>query len=451
MKKWSIKKKIIILYTFFFALLIGMNVYFLKASSSQVLIDQARRDIVSITEEIATELKIEDDQVYLEGNDDEAVFRYFHDSVVFLIYSSTQLAYGPVPTNFDSGLLLEIGKVQTQVNNGTTWLVYDVTMKDGYTLRGIYDINPVSDSINKVILLAAIISPIMILLSALGGYLIIKRSFRPIKEIYLTAASIKDEEDFSKRIPTTFSKDEVYELADMVNQMLDQVEQSMNREKQFSSNVSHELRTPLTVMKAQAEYMLVRAKDNQTKADIKTIMSQISFMENIVSQLLEITRTRQISKSELDLIDLYELIKITGESFTQKLDERNIEFKVIQPDFQTTVLCNQTMMIRVFSNLIVNAIKYNKQYGSITISFNKEGSSLITTFSDTGIGIAKNKLDKVFDPFYRASESRTQEDYSLGLGLALVKEVIQIHNGEIHVQSIENVGTTFTIILPIAK
>jgi signal transduction histidine kinase len=204
-------------------------------------------------------------------------------------------------------------------------------------------------------------------------------------------------------------------------------------------------------MKAEAEYMLVKAKDNQMKEDILTIMSQISFMENIVSQLLEITRTKQISKSELEKLDLYELIKITGESFTQKLDEKNISINIIQPTFQTPVLCNQTMMIRVFSNLIVNAIKYNKEYGSITIAFNKEGNSLITTFSDTGIGIAKDKLDKVFNPFYRASESRTQDDYSLGLGLALVKEVIQIHNGEIRVQSIENVGTTFTIILPLAK
>jgi len=450
MKKWSIKKKIIILYTFFFALLIGIAFYFLKTASSQIINDQTNRVVINSTVEVAGTLKIEDDGIYLEGNDDEEVFHFYHDGVLFLVYQSNQVAYGTTPANFNADDPIELNTIQNQEYNGVSWLVYDVALDDGYVLRGIYDIDIMASSVQRIILIAGIFSPILIIFAAVGGYIIIKRSFKPIREIYQTAASIKDEEDYSKRIPTSFSKDEVNELALMVNQMLDRVEQSINREKQFSSNVSHELRTPLTVMKAQAEYMLVRAKDKTSKEEINTIMAQVSFMENIVTQLLEITRTRQLPESEMESIDLYELIKLTGDSFAQELKEKNITFMINQPSYQTMVRCNQTMMIRVFSNLIVNAIKYNKEHGTISIGFKKEGNKLITSISDTGIGIAKENLDKIFDPFYRENESRTQDNFSLGLGLALVKEVIRIHNGEILVQSEESVGTTFTIYLPLS-
>jgi hypothetical protein len=449
MKKWSIKKKIIIINTFFFAILLGINLYILKTASSQILSDQTSREIIDATLEIANEIKIEDDQVYLEESEDDEVFRYYHDGVVFLVYESSSVAFGPVPTNFNPNIPIEINTIQTQETSGITWLVYDVDLENGYILRGIYDINPMADSVRNVIIFATIFSPIIILLSALGGYLIIKRSFKPIKDIYSTASIIKNEEDYSKRIPTHFAKDEVYELADMVNQMLDQVEQSINREKQFSSNVSHELRTPLTVMKAHAEYLLIKEKDKSVKSDIVTIMSQISLMENIVNQLLELTRTRHLSRSELDSIELYELVKLTSESFTQKLEDNHISLEIIPPNFDTSVVCNQTMMIRAFSNLINNAIKYNRPNGSIKIMFNKTANTIITTIADTGLGIEKEKIAKIFDPFYRASESRTQDDASLGLGLALVKEIIQIHDGVIQVQSVENIGTSFFISLPI--
>ncbi|HPJ24091.1 MAG TPA: HAMP domain-containing sensor histidine kinase, partial [Bacillota bacterium] len=293
-----------------------------------------------------------------------------------------------------------------------------------------------------------ILSPTIVVFSAVGGYFIIKRSFRPIKKIYSTAASIKNEEDYTKRVPVDESKDEVHELAVMVNQMLDRVENSINREKRFSSNVSHELRTPLTVMLAQAEYMLDKAKDNKTKNEIETIISQINYMEKIVTQLLDITRAKRLSKEEMDQIDMYELIKFTKDTFAKYLEFKHITFNLIEPGFNTTIDANQTMMIRVFSNLISNAIKYNQENGSITIGFKKDDQQLVIDVDDTGKGISKDHLDKIFDPFYRADESRTQNDYSIGLGLSLVKEIIRQHNGSIQVKSTPLKGTRFTVSLP---
>jgi len=451
MKKWSIKQKIIILYTFLFTILIGLAFYFLKTASSQIINDQTNRVIINSTEEVAVTLQIEDDGIYVEDNDDDESFHFYHDGVLFLVYYSNQVAYGPIPQNFDASNPIEINTIQSQEYNGVSWLIYDVALEDGYVLRGIYDIDIMSSSVQRIILIAGIFSPILIVFAAVGGYIIIKRSFRPIREIYQTASSIKDEEDYSKRVPINTAKDEVYELSLMVNQMLDRVEQSINREKQFSSNVSHELRTPLTVMKAQAEYMLVHTDNKTQQEEINTIMSQVSFMESIVTQLLEITRTKQLSSGDMESIDLFELIKLTGDSLAPILTEKNISLQVNRPEFKAIIHCNQTMMIRVFSNLIMNSIKYNKQHGSIQIDFKKENKNIITTLSDTGIGISKENLEKIFNPFYRENESRSQGDYSLGLGLALVKEVIHIHHGDISVQSLQNVGTTFTITLPLSS
>jgi len=451
MKKFSIRNRIIFLYTFLFALLIAINFSILDASANKILIDQAERGVIAATEEIADSIQMEDDGVYIEGDDDEETFHFYHDGVLFLVYSNNQVAYGYVPSDFDSTLSIQIETIQIQEYNGMTWVAYDVSIESGYVLRGIYDINVMADSLNQILIFAGISSVLIIILSALGGYWIIIRAFKPIQKIYKTAAAISEEEDYTKRIQTDFAKDEVHELAGMVNRMLDTVEQSISREKQFSSNVSHELRTPLTVMQAQAEYLLEKTANNDLKDEIKTIISQVAFMENIVTQLLEITRSKQISANEMEEIDLRELTLLTADSFSSQLEEKQIALTIKEPNFSVKTLGNQTMLIRVFSNLIVNAIKYNKPKGSIQISFAKDDNQIIVNVSDTGIGIAKDKLDKIFNPFYRADESRSQKDFSLGLGLALVREVVKIHGGDIKVNSIENEGTTFTINLPIMK
>lgn len=451
MRRWSIKARIIFWYTFFFALLIGLDFYLLKTSATQILNEQANRQLLLAVDEIAPTLQIEDDGVYIENSDDEGMFTFYHDGVYFLIYQNGQAVYGTPPSGFDATDTIQLNTSHTQNNNGLVWLVYDVPISGDYVVRGMYDMNIITNSFKQIILTAGLLSPIIILLSAIGGLIIITRSFKPIKYIYQTASDIKNEEDYSKRIPLNKSKDEVHELAEMVNQMLDKVEQSISREKQFSSNVSHELRTPLTVMQAQAEYMLDHAKTNDNKDEIKTIMSQISFMENIVTQLLEITRSKQISQSDMEVIDIYELIQLTIDSLSSQLEKKQINLTLEQPNFITNVRSNQTLMIRVFSNLITNAIKYNKDNGIIHISFSKKNKYLFVSVADKGIGIPEEHLEKIFDPFYRVDESRTQQDFSLGLGLPMVREVLRIHGGDVSVESVEGIGTTFQVELPLSE
>jgi len=129
MKKFSIRNRIIFLYTFLFALLIAINFSILDASANKILIDQAERGVIAATEEIADSIQMEDDGVYIEGDDDEETFHFYHDGVLFLVYSNNQVAYGYVPSDFDSTLSIQIETIQIQEYNGMTWVAYDVSIE----------------------------------------------------------------------------------------------------------------------------------------------------------------------------------------------------------------------------------------------------------------------------------------------------------------------------------
>jgi len=449
MKRVSIKIKIILLYTILFALLLAIDFVVLRTVGFRTVKTKAEADIVLFTNEVSLQLQIEDDGVYFE--DDDARFTYYHDGVQFIIYNSSQsVTYGTTPSGFNSSLPVLLNQVQSVEMNGVHWLVYDTITDRGYTLRGMYNINSLDESISSTLLVAGILSPIFVLLAAIGGYLIIKKAFRPIQEIYATANVIKEHEDFSKRVMINPGKDEVHELAFMVNQMLESMESSLTREKQFSSNVSHELRTPLTVLKAESEYLYELVKTEQLKQEVSSMMKQIDFMEHIVTELLQFTRNKKWQESEMDEIDIYDLVQLTTESFKSRCEENHITLNITPPQQPLIIKCHQTMMIRAISNMISNAIKYNKPNGTISIHFEVDNKSVKIHIDDTGKGIAKEHLKMIFNPFYRGDESRTHnEDLSLGLGLAMVKEIIETNQGHIEVESILGLGTKFTISLPI--
>lgn len=451
MKKISIKIKIILLYTILFGLLLGIDLFVLRTIGFKTVTDQAKTDIVLFTNEVSGQLQIEDDAIYFE--DDDTLFNYYHDGVLFLVYNSNQtLSYGNVPAGFDSSLPIELDTVQSYESGTVHWLVYDTLTNRGYTLRGMYNISNLDASISSTLLVASILSPIFILLAAVGGYLIIKRSFRPIEKIYATANAIQENQDFTKRINIGPGKDEVHELANMVNQMLESMENSLDREKQFSSNVSHELRTPLTVLKAESEYLYELVKTESLKKEVSSMMSQIDFMEHIVTELLQFTRNKKWTETEMDEIDIYDLVELTTESYKSKCDENHISLKVTKPSRPVMIMCHQTMMIRAISNLVSNAIKYNKPNGSINIYFEVTSSDVKIHIEDTGKGIAKEHLKLIFNPFYRGDEARSHNnDLSLGLGLAMVKEIIEMHQGHIEVESLLGQGTQFTLMLPQKK
>ena len=240
---------------------------------------------------------------------------------------------------------------------------------------------------------------------------------------------------------------EIYTLAETFDSMLDTIEAGLKRERQFSSDVSHELRTPLSVLQMQCDAMLERDDlDTQTRAQIEVLQRKIKNLSSMISQLLLLSRAdRGQEKLQKEDLDLSELAEMLTEEYEEIAAERHITLHAdIQPDIY--MHADQTLMIRLFANLLQNALTYNRENGTITMTL-KQADDIILTVQDTGIGISEEHLPHIWERFYQADPSRSDTESS-GLGLSMVKWIVEAHQGTITVSSKLNEGTTFTCVFP---
>ena len=303
-----------------------------------------------------------------------------------------------------------------------------------------------SNAIETVIHISFIILPFFLILSAIGGYIITKNAFTPIKKIRKIAEEINEGNDLSQRIDLGKGDDELHTLANTFDVMFDRLQTSFENEVQFTSDVSHELRTPITVILTQSEYGKNHIKSvEEAKNSFKIIEKEGQKMSKLVSQLLTLARMeRGKQKLNLENINLSELLEMTVETQICAAEAKNIKFITkIVPEIYAKI--DEMMIMRVFTNLISNAISYGKPNGTIIIELFLEENKIISKISDDGIGIPKDELDKIWLRFYQVDPSKSGD--SSGLGLSMVKKIIELHNGEIFVESKLGAGTTFIVIL----
>ena len=290
--------------------------------------------------------------------------------------------------------------------------------------------------------------PFFLILSAIGGYIITKNAFTPIKKIRKIAEEINEGNDLSQRIDLGKGDDELHTLANTFDVMFDRLQTSFENEVQFTSDVSHELRTPITVILTQSEYGKNHIKSvEEAQRSFKIIEKEGQKMSKLVSQLLTLARMeRGKQKLNLENINLSELLEMTVETQICAAEAKNIKFVTkIVPEIYAKI--DEMMIIRVFTNLISNAISYGKQNGTVIVELflDENKNKIISRISDDGIGIPKNELDKIWLRFYQVDPSKSGDNS--GLGLSMVKKIIELHNGEIFVESEFGLGTTFTVIL----
>ncbi|NLY20522.1 MAG: GHKL domain-containing protein [Tissierellia bacterium] len=225
----------------------------------------------------------------------------------------------------------------------------------------------------------------------------------------------------------------------------EQIETQKIREE-FSANVSHELKTPLTSIYGFSELLNNKMVPSESDKDemIEQIYNESKRLISLTDDIMKISKLEdddQIMKSVVNLKDIaIEIIR----SSKKAIDEKQIEVSIIG---EADILANETMMWEMLMNLIENAIKYNRQNGKIVIEMHDE-DKIYLKVSDTGIGIPKEKQKRIFERFYRVDESRNKKSGGTGLGLSIVKHVVKKHNGEISIESLENVGTIINITLP---
>ena len=332
------------------------------------------------------------------------------------------------------------------------WYVYNKMINLGsygkVWIRGVMPNIGQSNAIETVIHISFIILPFFLILSAIGGYIITKNAFTPIEKIRKIAEKINEGNDLSQRINLGKGKDELHTLANTFDVMFDRLQTSFENEVQFTSDVSHELRTPITVIQTQAEYGKSYINSlGEAKESFRIIEKEGQKMSKLVSQLLILARMeRGKQKLNLENINLSELLQMTIETQISAAEDKNMKFITkIVPELYAKI--DEMMIMRVFTNLISNAISYGKQNGTITIELflGKDENKVISKISDDGIGIPEDELDKIWLRFYQVDPSKSGDNS--GLGLSMVKKIVELHNGEIFVESEFGAGTTFTVIL----
>lgn len=448
--KLKIKTKILVWYAISFLVLISTYVITTLSFASQTINRNASETIKHETDEIAEKLYIDiDGNVYYEDDNDNETFRYLYDNIIYVIYENDALKLGEIPGSITENIPLEPYEIQTHKTNQSTWLIYDVPIQTGYTLRGFYSTSASESAFNQIFLWMLIFSPIVVLISLTGGLFIIKQAFKPIHAITDTALLISKEQHYDSRVPFVDTKDEVSDLARTINQMLDSIETAIEREQSFTSNVSHELRTPLSVLRAQLEYLEDKNKQSALKKDIQDIIKQLGFMENLVNQLLDWVRSKHIQPTTLEPVDIVLVLQSILESFQGVVENKQLQLFFESEEKNLMLKTDLSAFIRIFNNLISNAIKYNKDKGLIKIRIVSSKIAYQIEVIDTGIGMTEDTLKKAFDPFFRADTSRSERD-SLGIGLSITKNLVESLNGSLELESTLHEGTLARVVFPIA-
>lgn len=304
------------------------------------------------------------------------------------------------------------------------------------------------DVLNSIRNCYLLVCPLMLLLSIGGGFVLSGRALEPISRITVEAQNIGIQE-LKRRIPVPNTGDELQMLAVTWNQLLGRLEIAVERLTQFTSDISHDLSTTITIMMTTAGLALSRERSpEEYRTALHNIGIECEATAQLLDTLLAIARADLVhQKIEWKTINLTELVTEVSQQFQPRAI---LKGQTITVQVQDGIWTNGDLSLlrRMVSILIDNAIKYTPEDGSITVSLTGLQEAFELRVSDTGIGIPEHAIPRIFDRFYRVEESRTENEESNGLGLAIAKWVVEAHRSTIDVVSKPGQGSTFTVSIP---
>ena len=288
-----------------------------------------------------------------------------------------------------------------------------------------------------------IITALMALLGGVITYFISGRALKPLRDFSDKIEKVQAQNLSDSRIDENDVK-ELNQLSISYNKMLKRLSDAFEVQRQFTANAAHELRTPLAVMQVQLDsYKAAEHSDNDKSAaeTIKMITEQNERLSKMVKTLLDMSELQTIARNDEIAVDaLIEEVITDLEPLAAKK-----HVGLIQESEAVTMMGSDILIYRLVYNLVENAIKYNKQGGHVTVSCNEQDKHIHIIVADTGSGIPKEMRDRVFEPFFRVDKSRSRELGGVGLGLALVNEIVRVHDGSISVRDNSSGGTTFEV------
>jgi heavy metal sensor kinase len=324
----------------------------------------------------------------------------------------------------------------------------------------------VEDALNTLFIILMIAVPLALLITSMGGQFLANKALRPVDQITQTARMITSK-NLNQRIKSLKVKDEISRLIETFNEMISRLDRSFCQVKQFSTDASHELKTPLTILKGEVEVALRKERmPKEYEQILKSNLEEINRMSQIVEDLLLLSKADsgelRLNKEDMNLTEI--LNDVVAQVNFLALS-KHLRIETLNHHEEIHMLGDPLRIRELFLNLIENGIKYTEEGGSIQIRLIKDsffpeenlvgpsqgegGEFIKIIISDTGIGIAKEDQERIFDRFFRVDKARSRGQGGSGLGLSISKWIVEAHQGEIKVESELGKGSSFIVRLPV--
>lgn len=287
---------------------------------------------------------------------------------------------------------------------------------------------------------------ITVLLALLGGvvtYFISGHALRPIREFSDKIEEVQAQNLSDSRIEENNVK-ELNQLGISYNKMLERLSDAFEIQRQFTANAAHELRTPLALMQVQLDSYNSAShpgNDADTLQTIKMVTEQNDKLNRMVKTLLDMSELQTVGRDDKIILDA--IVEEVLADLEPLAVEKNI--KLIGKCEDATMIGSDILIYRLVYNLVENAIKYNHPLGQVTVTAYQRNKHVCLSVEDTGSGIPKEFMERVFEPFFRVDKSRSRELGGVGLGLAFVREIVRVHDGSICIKSGKTGGTIFEV------
>ena len=290
-----------------------------------------------------------------------------------------------------------------------------------------------------------IISAVLALLGGVATYFISGHALRPLREFSDKIEKVQAQNLADSRIEENQVK-ELNQLSVSYNRMLERLSDAFEIQRQFTANAAHELRTPLALMQVQLDLYHSNGhpdNDADTVQMIKMVTEQNDRLNKMVKTLLDMSELQTVGRDDEIVLDA--LVDEVLEDLEPLAEGKNI--RLIGKCKDITMVGSDILIYRLVYNLVENAIKYNHSGGQVTVTADRKENHVYLSVEDTGAGIPEELKERVFEPFFRVDKSRSRELGGVGLGLALVREIVRVHDGSITVKSNPSGGTIFEVVL----
>lgn len=460
LRPWhNLRFRLVAWYSLLAVLSLGISEGFVYFELRRALLDQVDRALQVSAIQALKNLDDEVDRLEFDPRKDAPVLASLLNEAGVEIYLLDPK--GELIESFGNSLALpEAKRLQPGFSTVNTpqgrWRIYlqDVPTRNrrpGGWLKVARSLRPVDSTLADLLRRHLVAVPLLLGMVGLGGFIMASRALTPIAQITEITRRIRLSGDLTQRIGDAYTTDdELTRLALLFDGMLDSLQRTFEQQERFMADASHELRTPLTTLRGLVQVTLQQPRDQDTYAEtLRTIELEVERLIRLSSDLLLLSRLEQQQAQGLSLepVDLSDLLAAIALQIQPLADLQKLTLSTnIDPDLR--IWGSPDHLIRLFINLLDNAVKHTPAHGHIALGATLQADSVQVTVSDSGVGIPTQHLPHLFERFYRVEKSRSRSQGGAGLGLAIGKEIVHRHQGVIAVQSELGAGTSVTAMFP---